>query len=1300
LKPEQWRTVKIFVSKLLELPRMERQSYLQQHCNDTLVRAEVQSLISEYERDEFDGFPLVERFLPRRRLGAGGFGTVFEAYDCEQQIVLALKVLKQRDATSLDRFKREFWTLRELDHPNLVKLYQLFQGDRCWFFTMQLVRGCGFLDYVNSPEGLEGRMTSVSHRIQIRSAFAQLCRGVQALHTSGKLHRDIKPENILVSHGGVVTLIDLGMTRELASIPVQQSVAIIGSAHYLSPEQGCGGTLTEATDWYSVGVILFEALTGHCPFDGDMLEIIEQKRTRSAAEPIALVSEIPADLNSLCRDLLQIDPAARPTGPEVIRRFGDTQNENRKSFSQQRHPVFVGREAALKGLKDLFESTQHSHKCVVANIKGKSGIGKSTLIREFQRQVNDEWPGAILLAGRCHESARVRFKALDLLIDRLVIHLRTLLPLEVKALLPRDLTCLVQLFPTLKQVDTIARIRLNRSVMLDSQELRDRAFAAFVELLGRLGDARPILVCIDDVQWADKDSAVFFRHLLSHSSPPKMLVVISGRSEDLDSSPFLQQYQVDLSDIRAFNNGVEIADFEINELSMVEARELAWRLLSANSEIDDQTLDAIVQESSGIPFLIVEFVRYAAACVAEGRVPKFTLEDVLRERTAALPAASRTLLTIVAVASQPVPETVAYKAARLEADDFPGLQSLTSDSLVRVRETPEGRELETYHDRYREAVLNALEHENRRQAHLALASALAEYANPDPAFIATQYRSAGESELAAQQFLSAAERASAAYAFDQASEFYRLARQLGSYAVEDELRVARLHGEALVQAGRGSEAAQVFQLAALRARGLEQLEFQRRAAEQLLRSGDLNDGLQLVRSVAKTLRIWIGEKTWQTLLSLRWRRARIHIVGRRLRLRSPHEISEKDLAILDTYWSLAVGLSLVDMVRASDFSARHFLKAIRTGEPQRIALSLALQAGHANIQGNRRREAETALVYANELAQRHGQKQVLAVVEGMGAVCGYLAGEWRSAYASGVRGEKILREECTGVRWEIVSTCIFSLKCLNMTGDWKIYAERLLPLLKEARVKGDRYALTGLQLLTHSYILNLAADDPTEARRNIREALAGWAQDGFHLQDFFGFYGETETDLYEGLAEPAFERVNLVWPLLNSTLLIRGQVIKILALHIQARSLLAVSMDLSRLNPQRARVLRSRAFRSAKIIAGERVQWGHALSELIKASHWLQKRDVGACLKALVAAEEEFAGADMHQYHAAARWCRGHLCGGAEGLKLISAAESWMIDQGVKNPRRMIRLLAPGRWENAFHRAEGGIPDYGATHNF
>jgi serine/threonine protein kinase len=1280
VQPDQWRTVKTLIDDLLVLPRGARAERLQQPTIDPIVRAEARSLLDEYERGELDDFPRTPRFSPRRRLGAGAFGTVFEAYDVEQQIVVALKILRQTDPASLGRFKREFWTLRELDHPHLVKLYQLFQDDSSWFFTMQLVRGVGFLDHLHNDRaraagaaGSEG----TRNRDELRAVFLQISDGVHALHRSGHIHRDLKPDNVLVNHAGVVTLIDLGMARHLGGAPARQSVSIVGSAHYMSPEQSSGGDLTEATDWYSVGVMLYEALTGAYPFDGTIDEILDGKRTRTPPDAIALSPEIPEDLNALCRDLLQRNAADRPSAADIFRRLGAPVGRRRRTPDSST-AIFVGRDHALTRLDEIFTAVQSSRAGIVVNIAGPSGIGKSTLVREFHNRLSQR-RDVLVLQGRCHESARIRFNALDSLVDRLTAHLKTLLALETKALLPRDLAPLVRLFPVLKDVEAIARTRLGPADAADFQELRERGFEALIEILARLGDVQPLVIAIDDIQWGDSDSAAFFARLLEAQAPPAVLWILSYRSEDLTVSPFLARYRRHLALAAGRGGSAQTIDLDLGELSREDAGELIRRLLPS-VEMDRVTEAAIIQQASGIPFLIVEFARYAAACSDANQQPHFVLDEVTRARTAALPAAARTLLTIVAVAGQPVPASVAYKAARLESDDFPGLQSLTAENLVRVRETPAGQDLETYHDRFRESIVASLDPNARRQAHLALAASLAEHVRPDPAFVAAQFHGGGDLATAARYYQLAAESSSTTYAFDRAAEFYGLAAELGSHPTEERLRLARLQGEALIYAGRGHDAAAVFASAAREASSLERLELERLAAEQFLRSGNINDGLRLVGTVAKTLGIWIGDRRWQILLSLLWRRALVSAIGPRFRVRPPEAISTNDLAVLDTYWSLAVGLSLVDMTRAGDFSSRHFLKAAWVGEPQRVALSLALQAGHSVIQNGSRGRADIALGRASELAERYGYEHVLAVVEAMSTVCGYLSGEWRHAYQCSVRGEAMLRDERTGVRWEIVSNCIFSLKCLHMMGEWTTFADRLAPLLAEARAKGDRFAVSGFRLLTNSYILDLARDDAAAARATLDEALLEWSQDGFHLQNFWALYGQTESDLYDDASEQALARVRGFWPELSRSLLLRGQVVRILALHLKGRSLIAAAVAIADRNPEAASRLVREARKASKKVARERTAWGAPLASLLDACALLHEGSRRDCTALLESAENGFANADMQHYQAAARWCRGHVSGGEAGAALVTSAQDMLRAQGVVHPEKMFRLMAPGRW--------------------
>jgi len=170
--------------------------------------------------------PLSERFEIVRTLGAGGMGIVYEAIDRKRGGRVALKTLKRLDGESLLRFKREYRTVQELQHPNLISLGDLVEERGSWFFTMDLVHGVDLMQYVrehasplestvsgghrDEPIGSE-RRGAVFDEQRLRDSLRQLAEGLSFLHASGLVHRDLKPSNVLVEDAGRVVILDLGL---------------------------------------------------------------------------------------------------------------------------------------------------------------------------------------------------------------------------------------------------------------------------------------------------------------------------------------------------------------------------------------------------------------------------------------------------------------------------------------------------------------------------------------------------------------------------------------------------------------------------------------------------------------------------------------------------------------------------------------------------------------------------------------------------------------------------------------------------------------------------------------------------------------------------------------------------------------------------------------------------------------------------------------------------------------------------------------------------------------------------------
>src|SRR5207248_10334737 len=183
-------------------------------------------------------------------------GRVFQASDRQRQMPVGLQVVRQSQGAGLETFKQEFYPLADLHHPNIITLYELFAADPPWFFTMELLAGAAhFQSYVRS------------HPDELRSAVGQLALGVAALHAAGKLHRDLKSSNVLVTPTGRVVVTDSGLAAAVGRGDGRGPSGLVGTVPYMAPEQGADRPVSPAGDWYSVGVMLYEALTGRLPVD-------------------------------------------------------------------------------------------------------------------------------------------------------------------------------------------------------------------------------------------------------------------------------------------------------------------------------------------------------------------------------------------------------------------------------------------------------------------------------------------------------------------------------------------------------------------------------------------------------------------------------------------------------------------------------------------------------------------------------------------------------------------------------------------------------------------------------------------------------------------------------------------------------------------------------------------------------------------------------------------------------------------------------------------------------------------------
>ncbi|MCG8416507.1 MAG: AAA family ATPase [Proteobacteria bacterium] len=783
------------------------------------------------------------RFQLRAKLGEGGMGIVYDAYDRSRSMSVALKTLRRVSAANLYRFKREFRALSGLSHPNIIALYELISDGDDWFLTMERVDGVDFFRYVkngsNQPGGVQlttleegttttldapptlldsrvGAVADSSGQIQdgrpkpprkrprfaecadedrIRSALRQLASALHVLHSAGIVHRDLKPDNVRITAEGRLVLMDFGVIAEMYhSVSPAWLKQTVGTPAFMAPEQAVGAEITAAADWYAFGGMLYLALTGRLPFEGAYHQAMQAKQNRDPLPPSRFATGIPDDLEQLCMGLLVRDPARRFKSNDVLACLGVQARDLRQwtETPDADRDAFVGRTAELRALRHGYgEADIGGGRCVF--VRGLSGIGKTSLVERFTYEL--EKAGVTVLSARCHELEEVPYKAFDSIVDGLVDWLLDLPPALRRAIVGPDMESLARLFPVMRRVGPWAKARLSGHG--DPVEVRSRAITALYRLLAVLSRERAVVLRIDDIQWADQDSIDLLARLLASPVPDKLMVVATLRTEG-GTGP--------TGSLAALADDLERRDIlrwiDLGPLSPDEQRELFWRLSDGQRSLDEQD-DRLWRGSGGHPMLLTELARHAAELPRHAaelprtltieRTP--TIEGVLWQRIAGLSCKTRNLLEVVAAAGQPLPLQVLGDAAGLtDSERERAAAILRIGHLVRTsRSDNDGRWLDAYHAKVRETVVARVPKTNLAALHRELAVALDNWDHASAALRARLWLTAGEPVRAARYLVESAGHAMDQLAADRAVDLYSsvtlLLRTRAGQRDADELRI-------------------------------------------------------------------------------------------------------------------------------------------------------------------------------------------------------------------------------------------------------------------------------------------------------------------------------------------------------------------------------------------------------------------------------------------------------------------------------------------------------------------------------
>lgn len=253
-----------------------------------------------------EGVVLGKRYEILGRIGSGGMADVYKGKDHKLNRYVAIKVLKsdyRTDEVFIKKFLSEAQAAAGLMHPNVVNVYDVGQDRGLYYMVMELVEGITLKDYIEKKGRLSAKETI--------SISIQMVTGIQAAHNQHIIHRDIKPQNIIISKDGKVKVTDFGIARATTSTQTI-STSVMGSVHYTSPEQARGGIVDEKSDIYSVGISMYEMITGHVPFDGDSTVSVALKHLQEEiTSPAEEVPDIPYSLECIIMKCTQKNPGLR-----------------------------------------------------------------------------------------------------------------------------------------------------------------------------------------------------------------------------------------------------------------------------------------------------------------------------------------------------------------------------------------------------------------------------------------------------------------------------------------------------------------------------------------------------------------------------------------------------------------------------------------------------------------------------------------------------------------------------------------------------------------------------------------------------------------------------------------------------------------------------------------------------------------------------------------------------------------------------------------------------------------------------
>jgi hypothetical protein len=715
-----------------------------------------------------------------------------------------------RSTHALAGLRAEILALRRVQHRGIVRVLDDGVTAGCPWFAMELLAGETLADHARRLRAARGDAAwSPAQLRPVLQLVADLCEPLARLHEVGIVHHDLKPENIMLREGRVPIIVDLGLARRGRTEPraTAEHASLGGTLAYMAPEQLTGELLDARADLYALGCILVELLVGEPPARGARIA------------PSRLVGGIPPALDALVESLLQPRARDRIGHAEDVRDWiaaidramADDGSPAPRFVARPRprwlyRPRLSGRRTVLAQLAQGLERLGSGHGSFMV-IEGESGIGKTHLASEVARLAARD----VLVITAASESvdgtAARPLASWDALfeyaVDRTVLEPRS----AVARAVMRNLALLLALHATFARLADAHTARPARPTP-------DEVFLALRELVGAIADERPLILLIDDLQWADELTLGTLERITGDwLRARRVFLLATCRTDDVAAR------------VTRLLDAPHTMRVALGPLPTTDLHELVADMLGV-SEPPDAVVDWVARRAEGNPFLAAEYlrllvqelpmerelslpvvrVRTPPVAQLDGLPTPSSVRELVMRRIGRVDAAVLRVAELVAVLGGTIDESA---IAELDVHDRDALFDLHREQII--ESMPEGgRRL--LHDRVRVVLCEQLAHDRRRELNRDAAALLsrAPASEPRHASIARHYVAAGMSAEALPSLEKAGEIALSRAAYDAASRHFDDARTiaLGLARTSEPvapLRLARInHGAARAHYGRGA----------------------------------------------------------------------------------------------------------------------------------------------------------------------------------------------------------------------------------------------------------------------------------------------------------------------------------------------------------------------------------------------------------------------------------------------------------------------------------------------------------------